>query len=407
MENIDITIVGAGSAGLTLALLLAPLGLSIVVLEQGDAPKSTLTNPQRVSALNLASQRVLNHVGAWQAIAANARSYNAMQVWDADSFARIEFNAQTERLEQLGWICDNEQIRLALYQQLQPFNNVRCEFNCTINSLVQSERDVLVNINQQHLLLSRLLVGADGVNSMVRRTMQLPLTHWDYQQQAIVGTIICDEPHNNIARQVFLPDGPLALLPLPQPNKCSIVWSCAPERAAALLAMDDLSFSQALTAASNSVLGPINIQTPRQSFNLTMRYSSSWQRGRVVLVADAAHSIHPLAGQGMNLGLMDVAALAELISEALADNNDFSESRLLRRYERWRKAEAQTLIGAMEVFKRGFSNTQPLLKLVRAVSMSGVDKLPWLKSKIIAAALGNSGDLPKLAQPQVKTAHSA
>jgi 2-polyprenylphenol 6-hydroxylase len=407
MQNVDITIVGAGSAGLTLALLLAPLGLQIAVLEQGGEPDSNNINYQRVSALNLASQRVLSHVGAWPAIAATAQAYNRMQVWDADSFARIAFDADSERLDYLGWICDNEQIRVALLQQLKLHSNVQCEFNCTINSLVQSERDVLVNFNQQQLLLSRLLVGADGVNSMVRQAMQMPLAHWDYEQQAIVATIHCELPHQATARQVFLPTGPLALLPLPEQHTCSIVWSCNPERAVELLALDETGFNQALTAACGAVLGVLSVKTKPKAFALKMRYASSWLTGRVVLVADAAHSIHPLAGQGMNLGLMDVTALAELITEYVSDSKDFTDSRLLRRYERWRKAEAQTLIAAMEVFKRGFSNNQPLIKLVRAVGMIAVDQQPWIKAKIIAAALGNSGDLPKLAQAQTKTVRRA
>lgn len=407
MQNVDITIVGAGSAGLTLALLLAPLGLNIVVLEQGAAPDSSKINHQRVSALNLASQRVLSHLGAWDAIAGSAQAYDCMQVWDADSFAHIKFDASSQRLNALGWICDNEQIRLALYQQLKLHSNVHCEFNCQINSLLQSDSNVLFNINQQQMLLSRLVIGADGVNSMVRQAMHLPLTHWDYDQQAIVATINCQLQHDNTARQVFLPTGPLALLPLPDSKQCSIVWSCEPGRATELLALSDNEFNQALTAASNSVLGLLEVQGDRRAFKLKMRYASRWLSGRVVLVADAAHSIHPLAGQGMNLGLMDVAALAELIAEAVADNKDFCDSRLLRRYERWRKAEAQTMIASMEAFKRGFSNAQPLLKLVRAVGMSAFNQLPWLKAKIIAAALGNSGDLPKLARPGIETGRRA
>lgn len=407
MHNVDITIVGAGSAGLTLALILAPSGLNIMLLEQGGAPQQGSADYKRVSALNLASVRLLQTLGAWPSLAQSAQPYDAMQVWDADSFARIEFDAATERQAQLGYICDNEHIRQALYQQLKQHSNVQCVFNCTINSLVQSERDVLVNINQQQLILSRLLVGADGVNSRVRRDAQLPLTHWDYEQQAIVATITTEHVHNNCARQVFLPTGPLALLPLPGEHKCSIVWSCTPERATELLALDASAFSQALTAASNSVLGVLKLDNTPNAFALRMRYATSWLRGRIVLVADAAHSIHPLAGQGMNLGLMDVAALAELISEALAHGQDIAEPRLLRRYERWRKAEAQTLIVTMEAFKRVFSNAQPLLKLVRAVGMSGVDQLPWLKSKIIAAALGNSGDLPIIARPTGKSTRLA
>jgi 2-polyprenylphenol 6-hydroxylase len=407
MQNVDITIVGAGSAGLTLALLLAPLGLSVVVLEQGAPPDSSNINHQRVSAINLASQRLFSHLKVWPAIASTAQPYDCMQVWDADSFAHISFAADSERLDSLGWICDNEQIRVALYQQLSLHDNVRCEFNCSINSLLQSDSDVLININQQQMLLSRLVVGADGVNSMVRHSMQMPLTHWDYEQQAIVATISCEQPHQQTARQVFLPTGPLALLPLPHAKQCSIVWSCEPSRAAELMQLPQTEFNQALTAASNSVLGVLSILTERRDFALKMRYASSWLRGRVVLVADAAHSIHPLAGQGMNLGLMDVAALAELIGAAIADNKDFCDSRVLRHYERWRKAEAQTLIATMEAFKRGFSNAQPLLKLVRAVGMSAVNKLPWLKSAIMAAALGNSGDLPKLAQPAGKSVRRA
>lgn len=402
MQNVDISIVGAGSAGLALAALLAPLGLSIRLFEQGDAPEPHEPAYQRVSAINLASQRMLAHLNAWQIIEKTATAYQQMQVCDADSFARIGFDAVSEGVAALGHICDNEQIRLALYQQLERYNNVQCEFNCTINTIQQSERDVLINFNQQQLVLSRLLIGADGVNSKVRQAMQLPLTHWDYEQRALVCRISCELPHNNTARQVFLPTGPLALLPLPDPHECSIVWSCQNDKAAELTALNEQAFNQALTAASNTVLGCLTKQSPLHGFDLRMRYASRWVRDRVVLVADAAHSIHPLAGQGMNLGLMDVAALAELISEAVAANQDFTAPRVLRRYERWRKAEAQTLIAAMEVFKQGFSNAQPLLKLVRAVGMKSVDKLPWLKSQIIAQALGNKGDLPQIARPKTR-----
>jgi 2-polyprenylphenol 6-hydroxylase len=396
MQNTDVTIVGAGSAGLTLALLLAPLKLNLVVLEQGSAPEQTEAKYQRVSALNLASKRLLSHLGAWSSIAKTAAAYQNMQVWDSDSFASIAFDAKTERVEALGWICDNEQIRQALYQQLKLYSNVSCQFNCTINSLVQSDREVLINYNQQQLLLSRLVVGADGIHSLVRQTAQLPQLHRHYNQQALVATIKTEQPHQATARQIFLPGGPLALLPLPDPHMCSIVWSVPATDTAAKLALPETTFNQALTAASQSVLGLLTLQTPLRNFELQMRYASQWLNQRIVLVADAAHSVHPLAGQGMNLGLMDVAALAQLIEQQLIMGKDIAELRMLRQYERWRKAEAQSLIVAMEAFNSAFSNKQPLLKLIRAVGMKGVDKAPWLKRKIMAAALGNSGDLPKI-----------
>ena len=398
MQNTDITIVGAGSAGLTLALLLAPLNLNIVVLEQGKAPDIGPVSYQRVSALNLASKRLLSHLGAWPAIAKTAAAYQVMQVWDSDSFAKIAFNAETEQVETLGWICDNEQIRQALYQQLKNHSNVSLQFNCVINSVVQSDREVLINFNQQQLLLSRLVVGADGIHSLVRKAAQLPQMHRHYNQHALVATIKTELPHQATARQVFLPGGPLALLPLPDPYLCSIVWSVPAADSANKLALSATAFNQALTAASQSVLGVLTLQSQVRNFELQMRYANQWLNQRIVLVADAAHSVHPLAGQGMNLGLMDVAALAQLIEQQLKSGKDITEQRMLRQYERWRKAEAQSLIIAMEAFNLTFSNKQPVLKLIRAIGMNSVNQAPWLKSKIMVAALGNSGDLPQLAK---------
>jgi len=397
MEEPDILIVGAGSAGLTLALLLATAPhsqqLQIMMVDQAQAPTADNFGYKRVSALNLASKRLLEQLDVWQHIAEKP-AYQHMQVFEADSFARIEFDAMSSALPELGFIVDNEALRLALYQRALDFPQIKLKLGHGMQKLEATARHNLVTLTNDERILARLVVGADGANSKVRQLMKMPMMFWDYDHHALVAVVRTAESHGHTARQVFLPTGPLALLPLADPHLCSIVWSTAPADAAELVACDEVEFNQRLTAAGQSMLGVCQLETSREVYPLKMRYVSQWVQHKVVLVADAAHTIHPLAGQGMNLGLMDVAALAELIDEKMSMQQDWLSDPMLRRYERWRKAQAQQMIATMEAFKRGFMAQHPALKLVRAVGMKLTDYLPMLKQKILANALGNQGDLP-------------
>lgn len=397
MEEPDILIVGAGSAGLTLALLLATAShsqqLQIMLVDKEQAPSADNFGYKRVSALNLASMRLLEQLGVWQHIAVKP-AYQHMQVFEADSFASIEFDAQQSALPELGFIVDNEELRLALYQRALEFGQITFKLGHGINKLDATARHNLVTLGNDERILARLVVGADGANSKVRQLLKMPMMFWDYDHHALVAVVKTSEPHGQTARQVFLPTGPLALLPLADPHLCSIVWSTSPAEAAELAACDAAQFNQRLTAAGQSMLGVCQVETSREVYPLKMRYVTQWVQHKVVLVADAAHTIHPLAGQGMNLGLMDVAALAELIDEKMSAQQDWLSDPMLRRYERWRKAQAQQMIATMEAFKRGFMAQHPALKLVRAVGMKLTDRLPMIKQKILASALGNQGDLP-------------
>ncbi|MGE6101679.1 FAD-dependent monooxygenase, partial [Aeromonas salmonicida] len=242
------------------------------------------------------------------------------------------------------------------------------------------------------------VVAADGAHSWVRRQADIPLTSWDYGHHALVATVRCAEPHEAVARQIFTPDGPLAFLPLWQPDLCSIVWSVPATRAEALCAGDDEQFNRQLTTAFDGRLGLCKVEGARSAIPLTARYARDFARERLVLVGDAAHTIHPLAGQGVNLGLLDAAALAEQIMQSQRAGIDIGLLANLRGYERWRKSEAARMLAAMEGLKRLFSGANPLKKLVRGGGLCAFDALAPLKQGVIRAAMGLDGELPALAK---------
>ena len=404
MQTVDVVIVGGGMVGLGLAAALKNSALSVAIVE-GQLPETALGEApdNRVSALSLASQRILQSVGAWDGIAGRRlQAYDRMAVWEQDSFGHIDFDAASLRQSALGHIVENRVIQLALLDAILDgdggVSNIQLLSPARAQSLQVSEAGAILLLDDGRALSARLVVAADGAHSWVRRQADIPLTSWDYGHHALVATVRTSDPHDGVARQIFTPDGPLAFLPLWQPDLCSIVWSIPAARAEALCACDEEQFNRQLTAAFDGRLGLCKVEGARGAIPLTARYARDFARERLVLVGDAAHTIHPLAGQGVNLGLLDAAALAEQLLKSQRAGADIGLLANLRGYERWRKSEAARMLAAMEGLKRLFGGSNPLKKLVRGVGLRAVDVLTPLKQGMIRAAMGLDGELPALAK---------
>ncbi|HEG4444810.1 TPA: FAD-dependent 2-octaprenylphenol hydroxylase [Aeromonas hydrophila] len=400
MQNVDVVIVGGGMVGLGLAAALKGSALKVAVVE-GQLPASELDEApdNRVSALSLASQHILQQVGAWRGIEARRlQPYMQMEVWEQDSFGRIAFDAASLRQPELGHIVENRVIQLALLEAILDGDNIQLLSPARASSLQSGEAGSLLLLEDGRALSAKLVVAADGAHSWVRRQADIPLTSWDYGHHALVATVRCAEPHEAVARQIFTPEGPLAFLPLWQPDLCSIVWSVPAARAEALCQCDEEQFNRQLTTAFDGRLGLCKVEGVRSAIPLTARYARDFARERLVLVGDAAHTIHPLAGQGVNLGLLDAAALAEQILRNQAAGKDIGQLANLRGYERWRKSEAASMLAAMEGLKRLFAGSNPLKKLVRGAGLCAFDLLTPLKQSVIRAAMGLEGELPALAK---------
>ena len=388
MKVFDIAIIGGGRVGLALAASLRNSPVKIAVIEgfPEKEPIEQLSN--RVSAINLASEKMLQELGIWQSLLdLRATAYNKMDVWEKDSFAQIQFDTQSLGLSHLGHIIENHLIQHQLWQKVQAQKNVEI-ITALPQHLGLTESNVILSTNDAQMLSAKLIVGADGANSWLRKQADIPLIFRDYGHHALVCNVKTTEPHENCARQIFAKDSILAFLPLHQQNLCSIVWSLPPQQATALLNAEQDEFNKVLSVAFDNRLGLCEVQGERKTVPLTARYARSFAKNRIALVGDAAHTIHPLAGLGVNLGFQDAIALAQEISKNLELGVDIGEYRYLRHYERWRKTEAVKMLVAMQGLKDLFNGDNPLKKLVRGIGLSTTNHLGFVKEQLIKQALG-------------------
>ncbi|ABM02463.1 2-octaprenyl-3-methyl-6-methoxy-1,4-benzoquinol hydroxylase [Psychromonas ingrahamii 37] len=399
MQSYDLTIVGGGIVGLTLAASLADSALSIALIETSNRPILPEKPVNRVSAISFASKKIFEKLSVWQQLdSGRITAYDSMLVWDKDSFGKIEFSAQQVGYSELGYIIENDNLCLALLDTVQKQKNVSFYSPDSLNDIVFGEGEAWLTLHSGKTLTSKLVVGADGANSWLREKSTIPLTFWDYQHHALVATIKTELPHEHCARQIFTPDGPLAFLPLFEQNLCSIVWSVSPQKAEQLKNLTAVEFNKQLSRNFDNRLGLCELQSERFSFPLRMRYARDFAKHRIALIGDAAHTIHPLAGQGVNLGLLDAVSLGQTIEQNIAAEKDIGLYKNLRYFERWRKTEAAQMIASMELLKQLFEGDNPLQKALRDVALVFTDQVSPLKKSFIKQAMGLSGELPLLAK---------
>lgn len=397
MQSVDVAIVGGGMVGLAVACGLQGSGLRVAVLEQRvPEPLAADAPPQlRVSAINAASEKLLTRLGIWQDILSRRAScYHGMEVWDKDSFGHISFDDQSMGYSHLGHIVENAVIHYALWNKAQQSSDITLFAPAELQQVAWGENETFLTLKDGSMLTARLVIGADGANSWLRNKADIPLTFWDYQHHALVATIRTEEPHEAVARQVFHGEGILAFLPLSDPHLCSIVWSLPPQEAQRMQQASEDEFNRALNIAFDNRLGLCKVESERQVFPLTGRYARQFAAHRLALVGDSAHTIHPLAGQGVNLGFMDAAELIAELKRLHRQGKDIGQYIYLRRYERSRKHSAALMLASMQGFRDLFSGANPAKKLLRDIGLKLADTLPGVKPQLIRQAMGLN-DLPE------------
>jgi len=400
--DFDVVIAGGGPVGMTLALALSQGGFQVALLESwaASAPAPVAADApydQRVFALTRASEHIFRHLGVWDSLLAQRLGvFRQIQVWENQGV--IDFDSASLGEAALGYIVELGVLRAALgaalaQRQVSWFNPAQLQAYTAMPQGLSLQLDSGIELH------TRLLVGADGHDSQVRVLAGIPSAHHEYGHHALVAVVKTALPHQHTARQRFLPSGPLAFLPLADPHHCSIVWSAPPAMTDRLLGLSQTDFHHTLAQTFENKLGPVLWSGPRAAFPLVRRHAQQYSQARIVLVGDAAHTIHPLAGQGMNLGLLDAAALAEVLLEGRQQGRDLGDPLLLRRYERWRRSETLSMMGLMDAFRHLFGNRFPPLRGLRNLGLHFTNLAPPLKHLIMRQAMGLSGDLPRLARP--------
>ena len=394
----DVLIVGGGMVGATLGCALGGSGLNVAVLE--DTPPVAFDTAQphdlRVSAVSIASANILKTVGAWPGVLARRLCpYRRMRVWE--DRGDVEFRSEEINEPVLGHIVENRIIQLAALERLAAFSNVDLLLPVRTRRIDYGPAGSEVELEDGRVLKGRLLVAADGGFSRVRQAAGMGVSGWDYEQHALVLTVDTASGQQDITWQRFTPVGPQALLPLSGPH-ASLVWYNTPEEVRRLRELPDVALLDELVRTFPDCLGEIKAITAKGSFPLRRQHALRYTKDGVALIGDAAHMIHPLAGQGVNIGLLDAAALAEVLIDAQRQGADIGSQTVLARYETMRRRNNLVMMTAMDAFYRAFGTTHAPLRLLRNLGLELAERLKPAKKLAMSYAMGLNGNLPRLAQ---------
>lgn len=401
MQRTDVVISGGGMVGLTLGLALAQGGLKTLVVD--IAPPARVLAPAldgRVSALAYASVRMLTALGVWDDLAPQAQPIREILVTDgqagkpASPFS-LHFDAQEVGADSLGHIAENRHIRAALYAAVERSPNLELIAPAAVKALTVESGAAIVRLADGNEIHAPLVIAAEGRESSLRGQMGVQVVGWSYPQTGIVATVEHEKPHNGVAYEHFLPSGPFAILPMTG-NRSSLVWTEDQRKAPALLALEEAEFNAELARRFGDHLGKTKSAGPRWSYPLSFHLARDFVRPRFALAGDCAHGIHPIAGQGLNLGLKDAAALAEVLLDAARLGRDIGALDTLKRYERWRRFDSFALAASTDALNRLFSNDIPPLRHLRDLGLGIVDAVGPARRFFMRHAGGDIGKLPRL-----------
>lgn len=396
--KVDVAITGGGLTGLATAIGLAQYGLDVAVIDK--ARPDTVTMPAfdgRAFAIAHASVRLLQGLQIWPPLAETAQPINEIRISDGPSRLFLHFDHNEIGPHPLGQMVESRHLRQALYFRAGQLDNLHLIAPAGIVDTTRTAHNARISLDDGRTITAALLVGADGRNSFMRRSAGIRTTRWRYDQVGIVATIAHELSHCDIAHERFLPEGPFAILPLTG-NRCSLVWTARADTHDAIMALHPRPFEAEVRRRVGDFLGKVTVIGPRWSYPLGLHMAERYINERLALIGDAAHGIHPIAGQGLNMGLRDIAAFLEIIVEAARRGEDIGHGLVLERYQRWRRSDNVTLAIVTDSLNRLFSNDIAPVRLVRGLGLAAVQRMPPVKRFFMNHARGTIGHLPRLLQ---------